>query len=67
MKIENGDVGKGYTKKLAYSGLYQGIMVDVVQSRDKVFNDPDLYKKAMEEANRRKEQNLKILRELKVI
>lgn len=67
MKIENGDVGKGYTKELAYSGLYQGIMVDVIQSRDKVFNDPDLYKKAMEEANRRKEQNLKILRELKVI
>ena len=39
----------------------------VAGERDKVYNDPVLYKEALEEAERRKEANTLVLKDLKLI
>ncbi|MCI8669104.1 MAG: hypothetical protein HFI34_06230 [Lachnospiraceae bacterium] len=50
-----------------YRSLYDGIIKNVAQPRDKVYNDEKLYARVMEELERRKEQNLKILQSHGVI
>lgn len=44
------------------SKTYRGVVERIAGSRDKVYADPELYKKALEEADRRKKANTKLLR-----
>ncbi len=60
-------VGIGGTYEENYELLYQGIIKEIAGSRDEIYNDAELYKKALEEAERRKQANLELLREAKVI
>ena len=57
----------GGTYEENYELLYQGIIKEIAGSRDEIYNDAELHKKALEEAERRKEANLELLREAKVI
>ncbi len=50
-----------------YPLFHRAIVELVAGERDKVYNDPKLYKAALEEAERRKEVNTQILRSLKLI
>lgn len=51
----------------AYNSIYDGIITSIVKSRDEVYNDSQLYARALETANFRKEENLAILYENGVI
>ena len=66
-QIDAGMVGEGYTKKMAYDDLFHGIIENIVYSRDKVYSDNDLYNEALEEAARRKSENMKKLYSYKLI
>ncbi len=44
------------------SKTYRGVVERIAGSRDKVYADPELYKKALEEADRRKKANTELLR-----
>lgn len=63
--LEAGEIGGTFQEQ--YDLLYDGIIVSIPKSRDIVYNDPELYKKAIEEADRRKEKNLEFLRGYKLI
>lgn len=66
-QIDAGMAGEGYTKKMAYDDLFHGIIENIVYSRDKVYSDNNLYNEAMEEAERRKSENMKKLYSYKLI
>lgn len=51
----------GYTKEMAYDDLFHGIIESIVYPRDKVYSDKSLYNEALEEAERRKSENMKKL------
>lgn len=55
-----------YIEKV-YPLLYRSFVELVAGERDKVYNDPVLYKEALEEAERRKEANTLVLKDLKLI
>ena len=59
--IDAGNVGDGYTKEMAYDDLFHGIIESIVYPRDKVYSDKSLYNEALEEAERRKSENMKKL------
>ena len=67
LKKEMETVGIGGTYEKNYDLLYQGIIKEIAGSRDEIYKDAELYKKAIEEAERRKQANLELLREAKVI
>ena len=50
-----------------YAILYDAIICKIVKSRDKVYQDKQLYAEAIAEAERRKAANLEYLRSMKVI
>ena len=50
-----------------YELLYDSIIKRIPQSRDKIYESPELYVKVMDEIEKRKEANLKILGEIGVI
>ena len=60
-QIDAGNVGDGYTKEMAYDDLFHGIIESIVYPRDKVYSDKSLYNEALEEAERRKSENMKKL------
>ena len=60
-EIDAGNVGDGYTKEMAYDDLFHGIIESIVYPRDKVYSDKSLYNEALEEAERRKSENMKKL------
>lgn len=60
-QIDAGNVGDGYTKEMAYDDLFHGIIESIVYPRDKVYSDKSLYNEALEEAERRKNENMKKL------
>jgi hypothetical protein len=66
-RIDAGDVGDGYTKEMAYDDLFHGIIESIVYSRDKVYSDRNLYNEALEEAERRKNENVKKLHNYKLL
>lgn len=66
-QIDAGMAGEGYTKKMAYDDLFHGIIENIVYSRDKVYSDKNLYNEALEEAARRKSENMKKLYSYKLI
>lgn len=66
-RIDAGLVGEGYTKEDCYKDFYEGIIEGVVQPRDKVFADSNLLNAALEEADRRKNDNIKKLTTYKVV
>lgn len=57
---------QAYADKNNYDKLYKGlrecIVENIAHSRDKVYNDPELYKKALDEIERRRQLNTEILR-----
>lgn len=57
----------GGTYEYHYNMLHRSIIEGIAESRDKVYNDPELYARAMKEIERRKEANLKYLHEIGVI
>ena len=66
-KRAKGIGGIGKTKEEAYSLLYNGIIESIPNSRDKVYSNTDLLQQALEEAKRRKENNLKLLESYRII
>ena len=66
-QIDAGMVGKGYTKEDCYNDLFRGIIEGVVYPRDKVYSDKKLYNEALEEAERRKNENMKKLYGYKIL
>ena len=66
-QIDAGMVGKGYTKEDCYNDLFRGIIEGVVYPRDKVYSDKNLYREALEEIERRKNENMKKLYSYKVL
>ena len=60
-QIDAGNVGDGYTKEMAYDDLFHGIIESIVYPRDKVYSDKSFYNEALEEAERRKSENMKKL------
>lgn len=66
-QIDAGNAGEGYTKAMAYDDLFHGIIENIVYPRDKVYSNKDLYKEAMEEAEKRKKENMKKLYNYKVL
>lgn len=65
--IDAGMVGEGYTKEDCYNDFFKGIIEGVVYSRDKVYSDKNLYHEALEEAERRKNENMKKLYSYKLL
>lgn len=63
--LEDGTIGGTFDEQ--YDLLYNGIISLIPKSRDAVYNDPELYAKAIKEAEKRKEKNIEILKEYKVI
>ena len=57
----------GVTLEEEYENLYDAIICRVAKSRDKVYQDKQLYTEAIAEAKRRKTANLEYLRSMKVI
>ena len=51
----------------AYAEYHECLIEHIPEYRDKIYNDPDLYAKAIAEADRRREANLQQLRDFKVI
>ena len=66
-QIDAGMLGKGYTKEDCYNDLFHGIIEGVVYPRDKVYSDKNLYNEALEEAERRKNENMEKLYSYKVL
>ena len=66
-QIDAGMVGKGYTKEDCYNDLFRGIIEGVVYPRDKVYSDKKLYNEALEEAERRKNENVEKLYSYKIL
>lgn len=66
-EIDAGRVGAGYTKEDCYNDLFHGIIEGVVYPRDKVYSDKKLYREALEEAERRKNENMEKLYSYKVL
>ena len=58
--LKEGKLGGTYQEQ--YEMLHSNIIERVANARDKVYDNPDLYKKAMDEAERRKVSNLRELR-----
>ena len=58
-EIDAGNVVDGYTKEMAYDDLFHGIIESIVYTRAKVYSDKSLYNEALEEAERRKSENMK--------
>lgn len=58
-------LGKDYVKA-QYSLLVHSFIELVAGERDKVYNNPKLYKEALEEAEKRKEKNTQTLKKLKL-
>ncbi len=63
--VKRGDGGGDY--EYHYKMLYHSIIQCIAEPRDKVYSDEKLYARVMEELERRKEQNLKILQSHGVI
>jgi hypothetical protein len=62
-RIKQIEIGlSGESPDRAHELLYDSIDVSIAQARDKVYNDPDLYAKALIEIERRKIANLEMLR-----
>ena len=51
----------------AYAKYHECLIEHIPEYRDKIYNDPDLYAKAIAEADRRREANLQQLRDFKLI
>ena len=66
-QIDAGMLGVGYTKEDCYNDHFHGIIERVVYPRDKVYSDKNLYNEALEEAERRKKENIKKLYSYKVL
>lgn len=66
-KIDAGLTGEGYTKEVAYNDLYRGIIESLVHARDRVYSDQNLYNAALEEAERRKNENMEKLSIYKIV
>jgi hypothetical protein len=58
--IAKGESGETHEK--AYRNLYHGLVETIAGSRDKVYNDPELYARAIAEMERRKPVNLEVIR-----
>ncbi len=52
---------------LQYEAMYDAVTDHIVKPRDRVYNDPELLKRALEEARRRKENNLELLKSYKLL
>jgi hypothetical protein len=59
-RLKQGDMG-GDENDL-YNNLYHGLVETIAGSRDKVYNDPELYAQALAEMERRKVVNLEVIR-----
>lgn len=66
-RIDAEIVGVGYTKEDCYNDLFHGIIERVVYPRDKVYSDKNLYREALEEIERRKNENMEKLYSYKVL
>jgi hypothetical protein len=59
-RLEKGEIGGDYNS--TYKALYYGLITAIADSRDKVYNAPELYAKAIAELERREKANLETLR-----
>lgn len=66
-EIDAGRVGKGYTKEDCYNDYFRCCFERIVYPRDKVYSDKNLYREALEEAERRKNENMEKLYSYKVL
>lgn len=66
-QIDAGMVGAGYTKEDCYNDYFHCCFERVVYPRDKVYSDKNLYSEALEEIERRKNENMKKLYSYKVL
>lgn len=66
-EIDAGRVGAGYTKEDCYNDCFRCCFERIVYPRDKVYSDKNLYREALEEAERRKNENVKKLYSYKVL
>lgn len=66
-QIDAGMLGKGYTKEDCYNDYFRCCFERIVYPRDKVYSDKNLYREALEEAERRKNENVKKLYSYKVL
>ena len=66
-QVDGGMLGVGYTREDCYNDHFHGIIERVVYPRDKVYSDKNLYNEALEEAERRKKENIKKLYSYKVL
>lgn len=66
-QIDAGMLGAGYTKEDCYNDYFHCCFERVVYPRDKVYSDKKLYNEALEEAERRKNENMKKLYSYKVV
>lgn len=64
--IDAGLIGVGYTKEDCYRDFHQGIIEWVVNARDKVYSDPNLYQAALDEIEQRKNRNHSALSNYKI-
>ncbi|MDR0841566.1 MAG: hypothetical protein LBN26_09350 [Christensenellaceae bacterium] len=64
-RVERGESGGDY--KQHYDLIYDGVVATIAGSRDKVYNDPELYAAALAELERRKIANTQTLKEWGVI
>lgn len=66
-QIDAGMVGKGYTKEDCYNDYFRCCFERIVYPRDKVYSDKKLYNEALEEAERRKNENVEKLYSYKIL
>lgn len=64
-QFQSGIAGGSYESQ--YNAIHTAIFETIVESRDKVYQDKQLYAEAIAEAERRKTANLEYLRSMKVI
>lgn len=62
MKLE-GNTGYRYRTCEGEKAVIENWRIKTIESRDRIYNDPFVYKKALEELKKRKAANLKVLRE----
>ncbi len=66
--IEKGLIGGGMKEYERFCNIIQELYMDhMVLARDAIYNDSELYAKAVAEADRRREANLEFLKQCKVI
>lgn len=65
--IDAGRTGKDYTKEMAYNDVFRCFIEKIVYPRDRVYSDKNLYNEALEEAERRKNENIKKLYSYKIL